>query len=411
MELNKESILQELVNLRQLVFEVTDDCNLACTYCGYGDLYGGYDARRASYMDFSDVKRLMDYLIALWAKHEASALHPRIAISFYGGEPLLNMRFVKDMVSYVELCGIPRDVTYTMTTNAVLLDRYMDYLVEKDFQVLISLDGDAESDSFRLDKAGNPSFERVVRNVQLLRGKYPEFYAKRVNFNAVLHERNSVEGIVTFFKREFGKVPHWGEMNPFGVRPDKRQAFDAIYRDSLQDIRNASDYEALSADLFASDPFVERVWSYIKRKSGNVYLYYDELFRDADGAKKMATGTCIPFSRKLFVTVNGKILPCEKINHTFSYGCVNRNTFEFSLEKVADQFNGYMEELISQCRHCANESDCPYCLYNLALTKRSIRCPYRAENSNLKAEERGCKAYMIKHPLLYEHLMTGMYVE
>ena len=179
----------------------------------------------------------------------------------------MNMRFVKDMVSYVELCGIPRDVTYTMTTNAVLLDRYMDYLVEKDFQVLISLDGDAESDSFRLDKAGNPSFERVVRNVQLLRGKYPEFYAKRVNFNAVLHERNSVEGIVTFFKREFGKVPHWGEMNPFGVRPDKRQAFDAIYRDSLQDIRNASDYEALSADLFASDPFVERVWSYIKRKS------------------------------------------------------------------------------------------------------------------------------------------------
>ena len=351
------------------------------------------------------------FFLSLWTKHEASSPQPRFAITFYGGEPLLNMRFVKDAVSYVDSCAVRRDITYAMTTNAVLLDKHMDYLAEKDFQLLISLDGDADADGFRLDKAGNPSFGKVMRNVRLLQGKYPEFYAKRVNFNAVLHERNTVEGIVAFFKREFGKVPSWGELNPFGVKPDKRQAFDAIYRDSWQDVRNVSDYEALSADLLATDPFVERIWSYLKRKSGNVYLHYDELFRNKEETAKRPTGTCIPFSRKMFVTVNGKILPCEKINHAFSYGHVDRNALEFSIEQAADQFNGYMDTIASQCRHCANERDCALCLYNLPLREGGIRCPYEMDASDSMSEERGCMDYMAKHPSVYKRLMTEMYVE
>ena len=34
-----------LANLKQLVFEVTDACNLRCKYCAYADLYEGYDQR------------------------------------------------------------------------------------------------------------------------------------------------------------------------------------------------------------------------------------------------------------------------------------------------------------------------------------------------------------------------------
>ena len=248
-------------------------------------------------------------------------------------------------------------------------------------------------------------FPKVKSNIELNKNKI-QLYCNQV------YVTDSVEGIVTFFKREFGKVPHWGEMNPFGVRPDKRQAFDAIYRDSLQDIRNASDYEALSADLFASDPFVERVWSYIKRKSGNVYLYYDELFRDADGAKKMATGTCIPFSRKLFVTVNGKILPCEKINHTFSYGCVNRNTFEFSLEKVADQFNEYITKLVTQCCQCAIRYECSLCLYNIMpVDDGEFHCNCRVLEGKPCGRWRRSKEYIVKHPWLYKRLLTKVYAK
>ena len=36
---------KNLANLNHLLIEVTDGCNLACKYCGYGDLYGNYDKR------------------------------------------------------------------------------------------------------------------------------------------------------------------------------------------------------------------------------------------------------------------------------------------------------------------------------------------------------------------------------
>ncbi len=42
MEVNSKQIIHNLLNLKQLVFEVTDSCNLNCKYCGYSDFYVGY---------------------------------------------------------------------------------------------------------------------------------------------------------------------------------------------------------------------------------------------------------------------------------------------------------------------------------------------------------------------------------
>ena len=74
--------------------------------------------------------------------------------------------------------------SYNMTTNAMLLGRYMDYLVEKDFTLLISLDGDEYQSGYRVDKHGKSSFTHVVGNIQKLKDTYPEFFEKNVHFNA-----------------------------------------------------------------------------------------------------------------------------------------------------------------------------------------------------------------------------------
>lgn len=44
-KLTSDTVKQQLINLRQIVFEVTDSCNLKCKYCGYGEFYGSYDKR------------------------------------------------------------------------------------------------------------------------------------------------------------------------------------------------------------------------------------------------------------------------------------------------------------------------------------------------------------------------------
>ena len=40
-----ELVLRNLANLPQLVFEVTDACNLKCKYCAYGEFYDDFDER------------------------------------------------------------------------------------------------------------------------------------------------------------------------------------------------------------------------------------------------------------------------------------------------------------------------------------------------------------------------------
>ncbi len=65
-ECRTKDIEHNLIRLPQLVFEVTDACNLRCKYCGYADLYEGYDKRENLNFPFYKAKFIIDYLHGLW---------------------------------------------------------------------------------------------------------------------------------------------------------------------------------------------------------------------------------------------------------------------------------------------------------------------------------------------------------
>ena len=181
-------------------------------------------------MSFQKAKLVIDYLQGLWEKNCYNDMENAVTISFYGGEPLLNMDFIKQVISYTEqLPQTGRTFKYSMTTNGMLLDKSLDYLVDKDFTLLISLDGDEEGQGYRIDHAGNNSFQRVFKNIMLLKEKYPSFWENNINFNAVLHNRNGVERVYKFYKEHIGKMPMISPINPAGVRQDKKDEFRQIY--------------------------------------------------------------------------------------------------------------------------------------------------------------------------------------
>lgn len=62
-KMTPEMVKDSLANLRQLVFEVTDACDLRCKYCGYGELYSDHDERHAQKMPFDTAKK---QLISCW---------------------------------------------------------------------------------------------------------------------------------------------------------------------------------------------------------------------------------------------------------------------------------------------------------------------------------------------------------
>lgn len=142
----EKNIEYNLQHLPQIIFEVTDACNLRCKYCAYADLYDGYDKRENQKLPFHKARLILDYLHEVWRKNYAKDISNPFTVGFYGGEPLLNIPFIKQVMEYVEgLEQTGKNFHYSMTTNAMLLDKYMDLLAEKKVQLLISLDGDEEA--------------------------------------------------------------------------------------------------------------------------------------------------------------------------------------------------------------------------------------------------------------------------
>ena len=98
--LNGNNIAEYLANTPQITFEITERCNLSCVYCGYGKLYSNKDMRKGRELPLDNAITLLQYLQNLWDAGYDTQGDSNIIISFYGGEPLLNMPFIYGCLLY-----------------------------------------------------------------------------------------------------------------------------------------------------------------------------------------------------------------------------------------------------------------------------------------------------------------------
>lgn len=407
--LTAEKVREELSNLNQLVFEVTDTCNLRCKYCGYGELYGDFDVRHKKMMDFDSAKQIIDFLQKIWSESKQRFVNKVLFISFYGGEPLLNMPLIEKVVDYIESLQIRnRKIQYSMTTNAMLLDKYMDYLAEKSFHLLVSLDGDEWSNSYRITLGGENSFHRNITNVDLLRQKHSDYFDKYVNFNAVLHNRNTVEGIYHFIKERYSKKPRIGSLNTTGIREDKKEEFAKMYRNKVGDLEQSENYEVLVDEMFIDVPAYSEACTFIHQYNGNVYRSYNDLFSKQIPCNFIPTGTCLPFGRKMFVTVNGKILTCERIGQQYGLGNIGADgCVDLSCEEIAKQYNLYYDMFRTQCSTCYRSQSCTECMFTIDHLEvlDEVRCPGYTNKDKFIAYVARNLSFMEERPDAYEKIM------
>ena len=149
--------------VKALCLHVAHTCNLNCSYCFASQ--GKYHGDRAL-MPFAVGKQAFDFLI------ENSAGRRNLEVDFFGGEPLMNFGVVKELVAYARArekeCG--KNFRFTLTTNGMLIDDdVIDFANREMSNVVLSLDGRKEiHDRFRVDYAGNGSWERIVPKFQKL---------------------------------------------------------------------------------------------------------------------------------------------------------------------------------------------------------------------------------------------------
>ncbi len=140
-------------------------CDLDCTYCYYLDkeaLYPGSAFRMSE-----------EVLDTFTRQYLTSQESPEIVFGWQGGEPtLMGLDFFRQAIeAQARYRPAHTRIVNTLQTNGVsLTDEWCEFFLKHAFLVGISLDGPARlHDAYRVDKGGKPTFERVMRGVELLR--------------------------------------------------------------------------------------------------------------------------------------------------------------------------------------------------------------------------------------------------
>ncbi len=149
--------------VKALCIHIAHTCNLNCSYCFASQ--GKYHGDRAM-MSFEVGKRALDFLV------ENSGSRRNLEVDFFGGEPLMNFDVVKQMVAYARSIEKEKgkNFRFTLTTNGLLIDDdVIDFANKEMSNVVLSLDGRKEiHDRYRVDYAGNGSWDRIVPKFQKL---------------------------------------------------------------------------------------------------------------------------------------------------------------------------------------------------------------------------------------------------
>ncbi len=171
-------------------------CNLDCKYCFYLDKKGLYPDQKNFKMEDAVLDTyIRDYI--------ASQSTPEVSFAWQGGEPtLMGLDYFKKVVELQEKYSGGKKVANAIQTNGTLLDKdWAVFLKKHEFLVGISIDGPAEShDLYRVDKRGNPTYDAVMRGLDLLKKYEVEF-----NTLTVVSRANEKHGLEVYrFLKEIG---------------------------------------------------------------------------------------------------------------------------------------------------------------------------------------------------------------
>lgn len=368
-KIKQEDVETSLNNITNIVFEVTERCNLDCKYCVYGESYTVHSNRKQVDLDSKQAIKTLDYFTKRWLSNNDN-FYRKIVVGFYGGEALLKFDTIMTIVDHVKIISKTTGLKFqfNMTTNGVLLDKYINYLVDNDFWLLISLDGNEKNNSYRVFSSNKPSYKKVVSNINLIKEKYPDFYNKNVTFSTVLHDKNEEYQVNDFFLKNFNKKSSYSSIKSLDKKDEN--LFQNTPIDLFDVIRNEKDYSK-----FVTSNLPHDFMMFFKNYLGTITNNYSEIINKKFKSKYFPTGTCLPFSKKIFISAQGNIYPCERINFRFVMGRISSKEVDIDTKEVADNYNNYFSKMQKQCSSCYNFIYCLSCFFaNIIQEDDSIIC-------------------------------------
>ena len=311
--------------VKALCLHVAHTCNLNCSYCFASQ--GKYHGDRAL-MSFEVGKRALDFLV------EHSGSRKNLEVDFFGGEPLMNFQVVKDLTAYARSIeqAAGKRFRFTLTTNGMLIDDdVIDFANRECYNVVLSLDGRKEiHDRFRVDYAGNGSWDRIVPKFQkFVRARGDRSYYMRGTFTHA--NPDFLKDIQTMLDLGFTEL----SMEPVVCAPDDPSALTEADKPIVME-----QYEKLAELMLRRD------------KEGRPFTFYHYMI-DLTGGPciyKRISG-CGSGTEYMAVTPWGDLYPCHQFvgEERFRLGDVWHGVTNTA---VRDEFAACNVYARPECRDC-----------------------------------------------------------
>ena len=318
------------VPLSTMVMNVTNQCNLSCSYCyEYGEdkIVQTENGKQPKMMTEETARASVDFML----REAGETAH----LTFFGGETLLNYRVLRPTVAYARerAAELGKRVDFSLTTNATLLKpEIIEFLAENNFGITISIDGPADlQNKFRVYHNGAGSYDQVAPNIKALLARHR---SRPIGARVTLtRETLQVRRIYDHLTNEVG---FWEVgFAPVTAAPGRPHAFgDEGFEDVLSQFRDlANDYK--NAALAG-------------RHHGfsNVRETLSEIHRGASKAWPCGAGFGL-----LGVSTNGDVALC----HRFA------GSDDHKLGTVHDGINRDAQRAFLENHHVANKTDCATC--------------------------------------------------
>ena len=294
-------------------------CNLACTYC-----YNGKKFDRA--LSLEHIEKGIDLAFE----------SGDVRISFFGGEPLLEVNRIKHAVTYArekEKSLNKKMLRFSMTVNGTLLDDEMlKYFRDENFFVAVSLDGaKKENDRYRQYPTGAGTYDHIARGLTLVK----KHYGKMATSSTV------DPGNVRWLADSFAHVIDLGV---------QRFSFNFNY-DARWDDESLSIYKAQMDKV--TGHFVD---AYRQGNSVDYATFTSKINGHLNGQLK---SKCLFGEGEVTVAPSGRLYPCERLvgEDASDELCIGHIDSGIDLEKVL-AFKRARLHRDTDCENCQVESRC-----------------------------------------------------
>ena len=336
--------------MQKLTLQITQNCNLRCSYCAYSGKYNQRTHNQNS-MSVETLQKSIDFVM------KRSDGVERLNIGFYGGEPLLEFQKIRKAIGYIKEKYAGRKVDYSITTNGTIVnDEILTFFIENDFNIMISLDGPKEMHNRnRVFENGVGSFDKVMDNLRYVKEHYPEFF-KKISFNTVVAPGNDYKCINDFFSAN-------------EVLDDNNLSRSTVSTWNIKDAISYDDKYFITYKYQSLKVLMAALGLYSKDKISRLFATdFVEIQRFYDSIGKIQTctkcahpgGPCIPGARRPMVDIHGNIFPCERVSEKSDIMKIGHIDFGFDVDKAYSVLNiGQLTE--KECLKCWNFAHCGLC--------------------------------------------------